>query len=199
MKKIIVLCFTLLVIFTPAFLFASSCESGGESADYYISFTMDGQKYILTFGYSDGSTNAPVVALQHINDTQDIILIYGSNWEEGEDTSGILVDFLGSLLPYVKGENIGDYTLEGINGLNSIYVGYGYLSLELFDMPDLYIYRASGGTLTITSFGDVGGTVEGTFDIIFTYMPPLALGDPTLAITGDFRLLRVSVDDFPID
>jgi hypothetical protein len=45
----------------------------------------------------------------------------------------------------------------------------------------------------------VGGAVEGTFDVTFTLMVPLALGDPTLAITGDFRLLRVSADDFPID
>jgi len=67
------------------------------------------------------------------------------------------------------------------------------------DFPDFYQYRATGGTLTITSFGDVGGAVEGTFDVTFTHMVPVALGDPTLTITGDFRLLRVSADDFPIE
>jgi hypothetical protein len=197
MKKLIVLCFVLLVILIPAFLFASSCESGGGGEDFYIRFTMDEQEYILTFGYSDGSTVAPVVVLQHISDTQDGIFLYGSNWEEGGETSGILVDFLGSLFPYIKGEYLGDYTLVVINGLNSILVGDGYLSIEILDIPDFYIYSATGGTVTITSFGDVGGAVEGTFDVTFTL--PAALGDPTLAITGDFRLLRVSEDDFPID
>jgi hypothetical protein len=197
MKKLIVLCFVLLVMVIPAFLFASSCDSAGD--EYYIKFTMNGQEYILTLGYTDESTDAPVVALQQISDTQYVILIYGSNWEEGGDTSGILVDFLSSFLPYVQGEYLGDYTLEEINGLNSIYIGYGNLSLEIFDTPDLYIYRATAGTLTITSFGDVGGAVEGTFDVTITYMPPLALGDPTMAITGDFRLLRVLANDFPID
>ena len=199
MKKIIAFCFVVLVIFVPVYLSASSCDSSGE--DYYIKFTMDGQEYILTFGNSEESTDAPVVALQEINDTQDLIVIYGSNWEEGGDTSGILVYFLGSLLPYIKGENLGDYTLEEINGLNSIYAGYGYVSLEIYDIPDMYQYRATGGTLTITSFGDVGGAVEGTFNVTLTYMDmePLDLGDPTLTITGDFRLLRVSVEDFPIE
>jgi len=196
MKKLLVLCFALVVMLIPALLFASSCDSAGD--EYYIRFTMDGQEYILTFGYSDGSIDAPVVALS-ISDTQDRIYLFGSNWEEGGDTSDILVDFLGSLFPYIQGEYLGDYTLAGVNGLNSTYVGYGYLSIEILDIPDFYIYRATGGTLTITSFGDVGGAVEGTFDVTFTYMVPTALGDPTLAITGDFRLLRVSVDDFPIE
>jgi hypothetical protein len=119
-------------------------------------------------------------------------------------TSGISVDFLGSLLPYIKGEYIGDYIFIANNGaggnvLNSIAVGYGYLSINIWDGLDGYQYRATEGTVTITSFGDVGGAVEGTFDVTFTLMVPLALGDPTLAITGDFRLLRVSADDFPID
>ena len=197
MKKIIVLCFVLLVIFVPISLFISSCDSAGE--DYYIRFTLDGQEYILTFGYTDESTDAPVVALQQISDTQDLIVIYGSNWKEGGDTSGILINFLGTLRPYVQGEHLGDYTLEEINGLNSVFVGYGYLSLEIFDIPDMYLYRATAGTVTITSFGDVGGAVEGTFDVTLTYMVPLDLGDPTLPVTGDFRLLRVSEDDFPID
>lgn len=198
MKKLIVLCFALLVILIPAFLFASSCESGGEGEDFYIRFTMDGQEYILTFGYSDGSTDAPVATLQ-IVDTQDRIYLFGSNWEEDGDTSGILVDFWGSLVPYIQGEYLGDYTLAVINGLNSIFVGYGNLSIEIFDIPDFYQYRATGGTVTITSFGDVGGAVEGTFDVTFGIdLGPVALGDPTLTITGDFRLLRVSIDDFPI-
>ena len=137
MKKLIVLCFALLVILIPAFLFASSCESGGEGEDFYIRFTMDGQEYILTFGYSDGSTDAPVATLQ-IVDTQDRIYLFGSNWEEDGDTSGILVDFWGSLVPYIQGEYLGDYTLAVINGLNSIFVGYGNLSIEIFDIPDFY-------------------------------------------------------------
>ena len=203
MKKLIVLCFVLLVILIPAFLFASSCESGGEGEDFYIRFTMDEQEYLLTFGYSDDSTDAPVVALGHINDTQDVIDLFGTNWEEGGDTSGILVDFYGSLLPYVQGEYLGDYTLTGNNGvgvnvLNSIYVGYGHLYINIWDDPDSYQYSTTGGTVTITSFGDVGGAVEGTFDVTFgIYLGPVALGDPTLTITGDFRLLRVSEDDFP--
>jgi hypothetical protein len=199
MKKYIFFSFILLVILIPAFLFAASCDSGGEGEDFYIRFTMDGQEYILTFGYSDGSTDAPVAALQHISDTQDGIFLYGSNWEESGDTSGILVSFLGSLLPYIKGEYIGDYTLAVINGFNSIYVGDGYLSINIWDGLDGYQYRATGGTVTFTSFGDVGGAVEGTFDVTFTIMLPAALGDSPLTVTGGFRLLRVSVDDFPID
>ena len=199
MKKLIVLCFALLVIFVPAFLFASSCESGGEGEDFYIRFTMDEQEYILTFGYSDGNTAAPVVALLHISDTQDDILIYGSNWEEGGETSDIRVDFWGPLFPYIKGEYQGDYTLAVVNGFNSIYVGYGYLTIDIWDDLDWYRYNSTGGTVTITSFGDVGGAVEGTFDVTFMggIVEPAALGDSPLDVTGDFRLLRVSEDDFP--
>ena len=62
MKKLIILCFVPLVVLIPAFLFAASCDSEGE--DYYITFTMGGAEYTITFGYSDVDTGEPFAAVQ---------------------------------------------------------------------------------------------------------------------------------------
>jgi len=195
MKKLIFLFIVLLVIFIPAFLFASSCNSGG--AEYYIKFTTDGQEYLLTYGYPlDISKDAPmlIVWVGSVDDIQ----IYGTNWQEGIETPEILIDFEGWLHADINGEYLGEYTLED-NGIVGNYAGYGEFHINILDAPYEYAYYSAGGTVTITSFGDVDGAVEGTFEITFDLYVPTALGDSTLDITGDFRLHRISEDDFPYD
>ena len=129
----------------------------------------------------------------------DDIQIYGTNWQEGEEASDILIDFHGWLHADINGEYQGEYTLED-NGIGDNYTGYGNLTIDIYDDLDEYAYYSTGGTLTITSFGDVDGAVVGTFDITFEGgMIPAALGDSPLDITGDFRLHRLSEDDFPYD
>ena len=198
MKKVIIICYILLGVFVPAFLFASSCDSEGDG--YFIRFTLEGQEYNLTYGYTDVGTGEPYVVLLpgEGDEGGDLIRFFGSSVESDssvvrEDLDNI-VDVRARLYPHTQGvyEDVYDMVTY------SVY-SHGALVLQIIENSELYRYESaagSSGTITISVFGEEGEAVEGTFDITLG-LGPTALGDPSLAITGEFRLKRVSSEEIP--
>ena len=195
MKRLIVLCVALIVILIPAFLFAASCDS--EGADYYITFTMGGVEYNLSFGYSDVDTGEPFVAVQL--GEPDWIYFAGRSVDstEAETPTGDYICVESFLYPYTQGVYTGTYTL-GIDGVPDSYIGDGYLYIDVVEEGEPYFYYSTSGTVTITSFGEVGEAVEGNFNVHISIPLDFIIGSfagPLLEIEynieGTFRLKRV--------
>lgn len=174
MKKLIILLFALFVLFVPATIFASSCESAGEELpEYYILFSIDGQEYIYKFGVLDIEVNAFAV-------------FFG-----GAETNFFATD-----------DNTASTEIEPDNYILIFFLGNGPLDYTFGEDP-LYIefYTADGsyditaGTLTITKYGDVGDVIEGTFtatvEASFNGTETINLDD------GKFRIIRIA-DDTPV-
>jgi hypothetical protein len=204
MKKVIVLCFALLVYLIPAFLFASSCDSA--EAEYYINFTLEGQEYSLTLGYTDVDTGDPMVVVWPSIANGEAIEFFATDVEtdyvhSGEDPSNV-IDIEGFLYPYTEGEYIGKYALAP-NGVEEI-VGWGNFHLYIIE-NDIYYHYVASGYLTITAFGAVGEAVEGSFDVIVNIVIDLMeaggfgplFGEDSYDITGSFRLKRFAWEDMP--
>ena len=193
MKKVIIICFTVVMLFVPAFLFASSCDSEGEG--YFIKFTLEEQEYNLTYGFTDIGTGEPYIVLYPGVTNGDLILFFGGSVESDssvvrEDLDNV-VDVRARLIPHTQGvyEDVYDMATNTINS-------YGELSLFISENSVLYLYESSSGTISISVFGEEGEAVEGTFDITLG-IAPLDLGDSSLTITGEFRLKRVSSEEIP--
>ena len=179
MRKLIVLGIVFLVMLIPAHLFASSCESVQEGAEYYINFTAGGVEHSCTFGATDINTGDPFAAVQP------------------DDTTFIM----GISEQVAYSENpTGDYVyIEGY--INAISEGtYAYLNedfnlyIDIIDGGVTYLYGVDSGTLTISTFGEVGEAVEGSFEVhvlrfIIANFTPLLENE--YDITGSFRLKRV--------
>ena len=200
MKKVIVLCFAVVMFFIPAFLFATKCDSEGEG--YFIKFTLEEQEYILSFGFTDVGTGEPYTVLHPGITNGDMIAFFGSNVETDfafvrEDLDNV-IDMKGRLFPHTPGVYEDDYDVAQ-NTINS----YGEVMINVIENSQDYPYRATSGIITITSFGAVGEPVEGTFDLTFTLWLPAGdsfaplFGADSYDITGSFRVKRVAVEDIP--
>jgi len=175
MKKLLVLCFVLGVIFVPAFLFASSCDS--EGAEYYINFTLEGIEYSLTFGVTDIETD-PFAAAQSGG---SFTFMSGVNVETTsfEEPSG---DYA-RVEAIFNGATTGIFTTASEDFEVDIWIVEGGI---------YYYYFATAGILQVTTYGEVGGAVEGTFNLTLTGgIVPAALGDSPLTTTGSFRVKRI--------
>ena len=105
MKKVIIICFTVVVFFVPAFLLASSCDSEGDG--YFIKFTLEEQEYNLTYGFTDIGTGEPYVVLFAGITNGDMISFFGSSVESDssvvrEDLDNV-VDVRARLYPHTQG------------------------------------------------------------------------------------------------
>ena len=86
MKKLIVLCFALILLSVPAFVSASSCDSDA-GAEYYVKFTLEGTEYLCSFGHPESDIEVPYAAvttgiLAQIPG-EELIEFYGSSIENG--------------------------------------------------------------------------------------------------------------------
>lgn len=174
MKRLVILLFALFMLFVPAVIFASSCESAGEELpEYYILFSIDGQEYIYKFGVSDIEVNTFAVLF---GDTQTDFFATDDNTAstENEPDNYILIFFLGNgPLDYTYGEDP--------------------LLIEFYSVDGMYAITA--GTLTITKYGDVGDVIEGTFTAT---VEASFNGTETINLeNGKFRILRIA-DDTPV-
>ena len=176
MKRIVVVCFVLAALFLPAFVFASSCDS--EGTGFYINFTLEGVEYSCTFGYTDVEKD-PFAAAQLEGIFTYIAGVSGETNMYGEpsgDYAWVEVYFDGAEAATLTGD---DFEVD-----IWIYTGGEY-----------YFYESSAGTLDITTYEEVGGAVAGSFDVTLEGgIDAFALGDPTLATTGSFRVKRIEYD-----
>lgn len=173
MKKLIIPLFVLLMLSVPAVIFASSCESAGEELpDYYISFSVDGQEYIMSFGVSGVEVN-PFATVEGGSATYFFATDDNTASTEIEPEDYILIWFVGTeASDYTAGEDLMDF---------------------LYYIADAR-WELSSGTITITAFGDVGEAIEGTFIITLT---DTATETETMDLeNGKFRLLRIADDTY---
>ena len=201
MKKVVMVCFVVLVILVPVFLFIVGCFSEDmctkptEPDYHYIRFTLDGPEMdaeeiiILNFGRPDVDAENPMVTLSPDEDSMNYSGTYCFHTSTPPD---VMFEMYGWLYPNTPGEYIGTY-----GGLDTP-VGYFSTWPWITENGEVYMYHTVDGTIEITSFGDVGGDVVGTFDLTYESdnIPAPSYGSP-LPITGDFRLLRVSDTYWP--
>jgi len=193
MKKIVVMCFVVLVIFLPTLLFINNCVTESctiptEPDYYHIGFTLDGfaideQDIIFNFG-DDHSPENPALAL---NTDHTGLLMIGWYCRGGDPVSFTTFQVQISLTIDSPGVYVGVY-----GGPDPPVIGAVYGSLTIVEDDIEYTYSVTDGTLTITAFGDVGGEVVGTFD--FTYEsenPAPSFSTPLTATGGGFRVLRI--------
>ena len=192
MKRFIVLLFTVILILIPVYLFAASCDSTEEG--YYITFTFDGEEYTLSYGYTDVATGEAFGAL-FTRDGEEIHF-YGIN-QEIESTDGPAdnaIYVIAYLYPHELGVYLDDYDASR-NSIQS----FGEITIIAYDGKNLYEYSSSSGTISITSFGNVGEAIEGTFDLTFEGgLKPFAFGDSPEDVQGSFRVKRIAAEDVPI-
>ena len=167
MKKVIIMLFAVCVFFAPAVVFASSCGSTGLP-DYYILFTIDGQEYVYAFGVSDIEAKAYAV-YDGIEETRFYATDDKSASSTNEPDNYIIISFLG------------DGPVDYVYGINPMYIS--------FYTVDGY-YAIVAATLTVTQYGDVGGSIEGTFtatvEATFNGTETINLED------GKFRIIRIA-------
>ena len=192
MKRFIVLCFSVVLFLMPAYLFAASCDSAGEG--YYITFSFDGEEYTLSYGYTDIETGEPFGALL-IGDVDEILFMGTSRqFESTEEPTDNVIYVIAYLHPFEEGVYIDDYDASR-NSIQS----FGEITIFVGEDSNLYEYSSSSGTISVTSFGDVGETIEGTFDLIFEGgLMPTAFGDSPEDVQGSFRVKRIAAEDVPI-
>lgn len=197
MKKVIVLCSIVVVILVLAFLFINSC--GSETCteptgpDYhYVRFTLDGpvidaEIIILNFGV-DKDISSPTFALwPDGNETGTNMVLEGWYCGGGQETS-INFRLLIGLIPYTPGVYIGTY------GGESPTAGFfTYFGLEIIENGERYYYNYTfaDSSLTIITFGDVGGDAVGTFDVTMVSDASAPSYGINLTAIGEFRFLRV--------
>ena len=192
MKRLIVLCFTVVLFLMPAYLFAASCDSAGEG--YYITFTFDGEEYTLSYGYTDIESGEPFGAL--LTGDIDEILFMGTSreFESIEEPTDNVIYVIAYLHPFEEGVYVDDYDASA-NSIQS----FGEITISVGENSNLYEYSSNSGTITVTSFGDVGEPIEGTFDLTFVGgLIPTAFGDSPEDVQGSFRVKRIAAEDVPI-
>jgi hypothetical protein len=201
MKNVLIICIAAVVFFVPAFVLASSCGSEGddgfEGEGYFIKFKEGEQEYNLTYGFSDVESGEPFAIVIPGGSAAVLIMVFASSVESDStvvrEELDDVIDVTARLYPHT-GEFEDDYD-AATNSVNS----FCELDIYISENSNEYLYGSTSGTVTITSFGAEGEAVEGTFSITFEGgMEPAALGDPTLDVTGEFRLKHLPLEVIPI-
>jgi hypothetical protein len=190
MKKVVV--FVVFVILLPAFLFINNC--GNERCtiptqhDYYhYRFTLDGsefeaQEIILNFG-DDAEPEKPYLFME-IDSTR--MAIVGWYCRGGDERSITYFGVSTALFPQTPEVYVGVYGGSGPS------IGNVDSQLSIWEDDIEYKYTSFEGTLTITTLGNVGSDVVGTFNFIYESTNPAPSFSTPLTATGGFlRVLRI--------
>jgi hypothetical protein len=172
MKRIGAIALGITVIILPLFLLGGSCNGGGMPA-YFLSFTLDDQEYV----YDKGLTDVDANAFGHVDGSSTFL--YGAP-ETGLDTGNLPDTFILTRFP---GTSTGTWEYEGDSILSFTYMRDGE-----YYYPDL----AGETSVTITTYGAVGETIEGTFT---AYVKDDTTGTVFLELTdGVIKVKRLEDD-----
>ncbi len=162
-------------------LLVLGCDPMNPKPDYYhVSLTLNGQEITLNYGLRDIHLDDPTAFLSLDG---NYIAIQAQN-QQAE--AGTLVS-IGSSLSVTPG----NYTARYEAGQTAS------AGMMICEGPTGYPYNAVSGFVTIDTFGDVGGEVDGSFYLIFESTSAAPLYGTPLAASGDFRLLRIADRSFP--
>jgi len=186
MRRLIVLCFVLIVFLAPASVFAASCDSAGD--EYYIKFIFEGKEYVCSYGHPSSDVDVPYAAVTTpllFNGPAEYIQFLGSSSDTMDENPDFFIEVGGTLYVMTAGNYTGEYQLPD----------YGYAFIDISEGEGVYYYFLSSGTVTINSFGAIGEAVEGTFNA--TFVLPTAIGDTPQEVSGSFRVKRIAPEDLP--
>jgi hypothetical protein len=182
MKKYTIYVFLLVIVSSFLFFYAGSCNKG---LDYYVKFTAtsetESDEIVLGLGLEGYSENA---FANVINGETASTLFVATSGTGGSDSSILIA--IGGIVP-------GTYTFQGDNFLTISYADSG--------IPYGLDSTFSTASLTVTSFGEEGETIEGTFTATLYRTLQLdtkaAAPTPDVTITdGSFRVKRIADDTY---
>jgi Family of unknown function (DUF6252) len=178
MKKCTIYVFLLFIVSGFFFFYAGSCNNG---LDYYVKFKANGEEVIFGLGFTDVEPNA---FANIIYGSSTMFVATPDTVDKGTTPSSIIVITIGGTGP-------GTYT----------YGADSQLVISFRDSGVPYILATgSTGSVKVTSFGEVGGTIEGTFEATAYLVSAQGIkmaAPPDLIITeGSFRVKRIADGTF---
>lgn len=158
----------------------SGSSSGGSGGSSTLSITVSSGT-----GTTSGSSSAEYTE-GHINEIGEYDPSFGGAAEPGAGTlitlcSGVTITGYCSVMINIRTSDTtpGGYTIVGATNTNS-YIMY-MASGQYYDSI------ASKGTITLTSVGNVGQPITGTFDAVLGLR---SIGTPTIGVSGTFSVIR---------
>jgi hypothetical protein len=175
MKKYTIYVFLLVAVVGFLFFFAGSCSKGN---DYYVKFTMDGEEVEFGLGLSDKEKNAFANVIGAPGDGYTLFVATPVTAESTSMPSTFIQIT-------IDGTDVGPYTYPEPST--------AYLYYQ--DAPNSYSIISL--SINVTSFGDVGGTIEGTFEAVVTEFSLQGLkgvkASQGIPVTdGAFRVKRIA-------
>jgi hypothetical protein len=187
MRKTYVYASLLVAVVGFLFFFAGSCSTSDGLPPYYIKFNFDGNEVVFDLGMT-GIENVPFASVTDMGDGIFYTLFFATP---------LSTDVPGIPETYIK------ILIQGGDPSQIIYPRtYTYppgaddsLEIEYQDEASGYSYNLDSGSLTVTSFGEVGEAITGTFSAALSYMfipQGVKAAAPTVQVTeGEFKVKRV--------
>ena len=187
MRKTYVYASLLVAVVGFLFFFAGSCTKSDGLPPYYIKFNFDGNEVVFDLGMN-GIEKDPFASVTDVGIDGIFITLFFA--------TPLTTDVPGIPDTYIK------ITIDGGDPSQIIYpitytkspVGTISLEIEYQDIISGYSYNLDSGSLTVTSFGEVGEAISGTFSAtLFKLIPSVAKAPaPTIEVTdGEFKVKRV--------
>jgi hypothetical protein len=176
MKKCTIYVFLLVIMIGFLFFYAGSCSKGYE---YYVKFKANGEEVIFGLGFTDVEENA---FANVIYESETLFVATPEAVDKSTPPNASIMILIGGAGP-------GTYEYGSDSQLTIYYVDSGFM------------YSLLTGSVTVTSFGEVGGAIEGTFEatankIVLSgikLQPP----EPDVTITeGSFRVKRIADETY---
>ena len=195
MRKTFVYASLLVAVVGFLFFFAGSCTKSDGLPPYYIKFNLDGNEVVFDLGMN-GIEKDPFASVSNNVGGGTFTTLFFATPET--------IDFPG--IP-------GNYILIQIYGGDPSQIPYPltytFPSGENVSLKIVYQYEAFGfqyslesGSLTVTSFGEVGEAISGTFSASLFYYTINSQGVKIAALTtqvteGEFKVKRAPNDTYP--
>jgi hypothetical protein len=169
------------IIASDCFYFSVESYPDGEPSPYYIKFKADGIEKMFELGL----TEVEVHAFGEVIGGMTLLLATPETYPNiGSETENKPNNWIGIV---IAGTDPGTYTW----GIDFVDLNYTVELCEYFPQSE--------GTVTITSFGDVGEEITGTFSatVVFEYSPGDPPADLEILLTdGEFKVKRIPDDSW---
>ena len=189
MRKTYVYASLLVAVVGFLFFFAGSCTKSDGLPPYYIKFNFDGNEVVFDLGMTgiEGGKDPFASVTGYVDDIFFTLFF----------ATPLTTDVPGIPDTYIK------ITIDGVGDPRTISYPFTYtkspvgtisLEIEYQDIISGYSYNLDSGSLTVTSFGEVGEAISGTFSAtLFKLIPSVAKAPaPTIEVTdGEFKVKRV--------
>ena len=185
MRKTYVYASLLVAVVGFLFFFAGSCTKSDGLPPYYIKFNFDGNEVVFDLGMT-GIESDPFASVTEVDGFNTMFFATPLT----TDVPGLPDNYI--LIRIYDVENPSQIVYP--RTYTYIPIGGDPLYIEYEDSGSGYSYNLDSGSLTVTSFGEVGEAISGTFSAtLFKLIPSVAKAPaPTIEVTdGEFKVKRV--------